>query len=255
VPTVIDILWLAGTGFGNTVDGVSDEFWRHLRDRCPDRFRFVTVTYPAAYGIRLSYGESLDQGRTALLQAIEDSPNKVIIGGYSQGAEIAGNVAAEVSGGEHPFLAVLGCVLIADPRRPTGTSADPVTMGVASGYGIRGMRLIDLWKVPTLWCANEGDAITSLPEGNPLRSIADITEFFAATLDADRANVLYTKVLNSVIEGRMQRWWSWKNWRTWGGALAYTRGYIRDGRHNTDYIRNGLCDRLAGAVARQPWGD
>jgi hypothetical protein len=251
----IDILWLGGTGWGTGGDGISEEFRHQLRDRDPgERFRFVYVNYPADYGEKHTYDESLLIGRDRTLAAIKDSLNDVILGGYSQGADVAGMVACEIALGGHPDLTVLGCLLIADPWRPEGTSADAVIMGVAPGYGIRGQRSPDTNIMPTFWVANPGDPITALPAGNPLRTIADISEFMAvAPNPVTRGNELFTKVLKAVVDGRLQRWWSWNNWRTWGGALAFARGYILDGRHTTDYIKNGLCEALAMCVVNHSW--
>lgn len=250
---MIEILWLCGTGFGGELpDGVSEGFRCELiKCGAIGMFRFTYVQYPADYGVRLTYEESLAEGHRLLIEAITESPYPVIIGGYSQGADIAGTVAAEISAGAHPELTVLGAVLIADPWRPARTSIDTVVMGASSGFGIRGQRAIG--GMPVFWAANEGDPITALPAGNPLRSLADISEFMSATLDRERANELYTKVLTAVSNGRMQRWWSRSNWRTWGGALAYVRGYLVDGRHTDDYIRHGHCATLARVVMNHPW--
>lgn len=245
----IDILWMGGTSFGNGGDGISEEFRRQLEQRAPGSlFRFRYVGYPGDYGLRYAYVESVAIGEESLLKAIADSPNLVIVGGYSQGAEVAANVGVRVYLGERPDLEVLGCLLIADPRRPRG-AGHPI--GPSDGYGVLGER--DLGDLPTLWAANVGDPITDLPEGNPLRTIADISEFMAAGVDPDRAVDLFLKVQRMVSEGRTQRWWDWKNWRTWGGALAYARGYLFDGRHTTDYITRGLCANLAQAVVNRNW--
>lgn len=237
---MIDVLWLRGTGHGAVPDGVSEEFAKFLD---PDRFRFRAVEYPADYGQVLSYAESVQIGVSNLDNAAMQSPNPVVIGGYSQGAAAAGDLAAAVAAGAHPYLDVRGVALIADPLRPAG--AGMPGLPAAAGYGISGQRLIGM---PTLWAANDGDPITALPAGNPLRTVADVSEFLAATCDPSRAADLFVTTLRAVTDGRMQRWWDVSNWRTWGGALAYLRGYLFDGRHTDDYIRRGLCAELAAAV-------
>jgi hypothetical protein len=96
----ITCYWLSGTGFGAHPDGISQTFGAAL-DR--DRFEFVPLRYPAAYGgpLDMSYAASVDIGKHALLDAVRATPNRVAIGGYSQGAGIAGTLAAEIARGEH----------------------------------------------------------------------------------------------------------------------------------------------------------
>lgn len=245
----VDVLWMGGTSFGNGGDGISEEFRRQLEQRATgDCFRFSYVRYPGSYGFPWAYRESVAIGEENLLRAVTDALNPVIIGGYSQGAQVAANVATRYYQGERPDLEVLGCLLIADPWRPRGAGC-PV--GPADGFGILGER--DLPGIPTLWAANAGDPITDLPAGNPLRTVGDISEWMAATVDPQRADRLYRSVQAMVSDGRLQRWWDWRNWQTWNGALRYARGYLFDGRHTTDYITKGLCAELAQAVVNREW--
>ncbi|WP_052373503.1 cutinase family protein, partial [Nocardia otitidiscaviarum] len=214
----IDVLWLAGTGFGRSPDDISLTFAKHLD---ANRFRFLPVRYPADYGAAVSYADSRADGRQALIDAIRATPNLVVLGGYSQGAGIAGDLAAEIGRGQHPDLEVVGCALIADPARPprSGMPHRPP----ASGYGITGAR--DVLGVPTWWAAAEGDPICSLPAGNPLRTLADVTEYYSLADAADAWRWMQS-LLARAEQGRWQRWWSLRHWRTWGGAVAYARGYL-----------------------------
>lgn len=233
---MIDVLWLAGTGFGAAPDGVSLAFAEHLD---PARFRFRAVQYPAAYGgVAMPYAESRAVGRKALRDAIAATDNPVVIGGYSQGAGIAGDFAAYIGSTTGQIRA---CALIADPLRPR----DALSTYPADGYGISGERPV--LGLPTFWAANEGDPITALPAGNPLRGIADMTEWWS--LSGTAATVQWgAHLLEKAKAGAWQRWWSPENWRTWGGAIAYMRGYLFDGRHTDDYVRLGHCERLAAAI-------
>lgn len=243
----IDILWMGGTGFGAGGDGVSEDFrhWLTLLDK-EERFRFSYVDYPGDFGVHgRSYDESVAQGESQALDAIQDSPNPVILGGYSQGADVAGQVARRIATGRlHQQYDIRGVILIADPWRPEG-------VGGVDGSGIRGERGLD--DMPALWCSNPGDPITALPEGNPLRTIADITTLMAASVDPVRAAQLWNEVTAAVRAGRLQRWWDLKNFWTWGGALRYAKGYLFDGRHTLDYVRNGLCAELARQVVDRAW--
>lgn len=232
---------LGGTGFPNGGDGVTDEFAAHLD---PKRFAPRIVPYPAQYGglgFDESYFNSLAAGRAALIDAIQASSNHVVIAGYSQGAAVAGDVAAMIDANGN--LEVFCAALIADPRRPVGGGMPG--RAPASGYGISGERPIR--GVPAYWAANEGDPITALPAGNPLRSVADMTEYFSlrSVVDAERWAL---NLVSRARSGQWQQWWSPANWRTWGGAIAYARGYLFDGRHTDDYVLRGLAQQLAEVV-------
>lgn len=235
----VDVLWLGGTGFGAGGDGVSDWFSRHL-DR--DRFQFRYVPYPGTFGNGPSYGDSREEGRRNLIDAIRATSNLACLGGYSQGAAVAGDLAGEIGRGELPDLEVVGCALIADPCRPRG--AGMPAWPIASGYGIAGEREVS--GVPIWWAANEGDAITSLPAGNPLRSIADISEYFSLAGPAAAFRWMQ-KLQDRAREQRWQRWWSIENWRTWNGAIAYAAGYLGT-RHTADYVVHGHAEQLAKTV-------
>ncbi|WP_280448414.1 PE-PPE domain-containing protein [Nocardia brasiliensis] len=246
---MIDVFWLPGTGFNTGPDGISAAFGAALD---PTRFNFVPLRYPAAYGTAMSYAESVAAGRRILLDAVEASTHDAIIGGYSQGAGIAGDVAAQIWR-SWPTDPVVGCALIADPLRPRGAGIS--ALPIASGYGIAGERPIDgvfaNRTTPVWWVAAEGDPITSLPAGNPLRSIADLTEFMCLASPGD-AHRWGADLVDRAVRGRWQRWWSPANVLSWGGALAYARGYlprpIGDGRHTQAYLDEGLAVGLAKAI-------
>ncbi|WP_167837665.1 alpha/beta fold hydrolase [Nocardia altamirensis] len=239
VDEVIDVLIVGGTWNPNG-DPVTAAFAEALD---PKHFRVQMVPYPADYGRRVAFADSVAVGRKALIEAVEATPNRVVLAGYSQGAAIAGDLAADIGQGLYPHLEVVACALIADPLRPQGRCIgdDP------GGYGVVGQRRIE--NIPTYWAAAQGDPITALPAGNPLRLIADITAYFSLT--SPEAMLRWGRSIIEVATSRqLQRWWSPANWRTWGGAVAYARGYLFDGRHTDDYVRHGHARRLAEAVNR-----
>lgn len=243
---MIDVLMLAGTGFPAGGDGVTDEFARNLD---PTKFAARFVPYPAQYGglgLDESYGDSRAAGHAALLDAIRATPNRAVIAGYSQGAAVVGDVAAEIGAGLHPDLEVLAAAMIADPGRPR--DAGIPGRASASGYGITGERPITGMRA--YWAANEGDPISALPVGNPLRSLADVSEYFSLRSAAD-AERWALKLIDRAKSGQWQRWWSIQNWQSWGGAIAYARGYLLDGRHTDDYLRLGLAAELAQTINRE----
>lgn len=236
---MIDVLWLGGTGWGGGGDGISEEFAKWLD---PERFAFRFVRYPATYGNGPSYGDSRAAGRTALREAIKATTGPVVIGGYSQGAAIAGDIAADIG---TTMPRVRACALIADPMRPEGCLHPGAWL--VGGYGISGQRLIV--GVPTYWTAAAGDPITALPAGNPLRTIADMTEWFSLS-SPDAAWRWGQALLADAKRGGRQRWWSIENWQSWGGAVDFARGYLFGGRHTDDYIRHGYARRLAEHINR-----
>jgi len=237
----VEVIWLPGTGFSTGPDIISSTFGAALD---PYRFQFQSLRYPAAYGSAgMSYAESVRIGKAAMVEAIRATPYRAVIGGYSQGAGIAGDLAAEIGQGFWPDLDVVGCALIADPARPHG--AGMPDWPTASGYGITGERPIE--GVPTWWAANEGDPITALPSGNPLRSIADLSEYYSLRSPGDAIQWM-ERLADRARRNQWQRWWSIENWRSWGGAVAYARGYLFDGRHGFDYVNRGHAHRLAEVV-------
>lgn len=229
---IIDMLWLGGT-FNAQGEGISDDFLKRLD---PKRFRYRYIPYPADYGRDMSYGASLAEGRLALDRAVRESPGAVVVGGYSQGAAIAGNYAANWSNPRK----VIGCALIADPLRDglqTTIGPNP------GGYGIGGARRINT--IPTFRVAAWGDPITALPAGNYLRSVADFSEFMGRDVNAWAVNVL-----SKIVRGQVQPWWRWNNRRDWAEAGRWLRGYSQDGRHTNAYVTEGLTRQLAEAVNR-----
>ncbi|MET8648518.1 PE-PPE domain-containing protein [Nocardia aurea] len=241
---MITCFWLPGTGFSTGPDGISQAFGAAL-DR--DRFEFVPLRYSAAYGgLDVSYAVSVAQGKQVLLDAIRATPNRVIIGGYSQGAGIAGSLAQEIARGKHRDVEVLACALIADPLRPEGQGAPGLP--APGGYGIAGERFIDP-SLPAFWASAPGDAICALPAGNPLRSIADLSEWYSLRSPGD-AFVWMEKLKERAFQRRWQRWWSLENWRSWSGAIGFATGYLT-GRHTTAYLTEDLAVGLAAVVNRE----
>lgn len=240
---MIDVLILPGTGFPRG-DGISQAFADSLD---PTRFAPRIVEYAAAYGgLDMPYAQSRHTGRRALLQAITGY-RPFVLAGYSQGAGIAGDLAVEIVQHMPGVCAdhLVGCALIADPYRPmlAGMPHRPP----APGYGIAGQRAVP---GPVWWAAADGDPITALPAGNPLRSVADLSEWWSLAGPAE-IHAWALDLVDKARHQRIQRWWSGENWRTWAGALRFARGYLIDGRHTTDYLRLGHVQALADVVGRE----
>lgn len=209
-----------------------------------NRFRSRWVAYPARYAAGMSYKESRTTGEENLIAAIGRDWNPVVLLGYSQGADIVGNVAAAVARGEYPDLNVAGVALIADPARHPRQVLGPDP----GGYGIRGQRFIPDGRFPVWQVAASGDPIAALPTGNPLRSIADLSEAFSTR--PEDARPWLRDIGSKAALGRMQPWWAPWRWQDWAGAVAWARGYAIDGRHTVAYWSEGHLTRLATAIER-----
>lgn len=244
----VSVYILPGTGFPMGGDGVCEAFAARLD---PARFDARILSYPAAFGAPMSWARSRDIGRQVLIDAIRSTSNLVALAGFSQGAGIAGDLAAEIGRGEHPFLEVVGCALIADPGRPIGGGMPGSP--VVGGYGIAGERPV--LGVPTWWAAAEGDPITALPAGSLLRTVADVAEYYSLA-DSAQAFQWGQHLVDRAKAGQWQRWWSIENWRSWGGALQYAYNYLPvGGRHGRAYVAEGLAARLADVVNREVTSD
>ncbi|KAF0847556.1 cutinase family protein [Nocardia caishijiensis] len=138
-----------------------------LRQQYGDDITVLYVPYAAsAFDLGLSYAESLSTLESRvdrILRGLCDS-TRVILAGYSQGADGIGDLATEIGHGDGPVEAdrVVGVGLLADPHRDPNTTlslGDP-----QPGYGIAGSRDRDFGalteRVRTL-CA-DGDLYCSL---------------------------------------------------------------------------------------------
>ncbi len=132
--------------------------------------RDVTVLYvpyaASAFDLGLSYAESLSTLESGLRQIMRGlcGSTRVVLAGYSQGADGIGDLATEIGSGDGPIDAdrVVGVGLLADPHRDPSTA---LSLGNPQpGRGIAGTRSRDFGavteRVRTL-CA-DGDLYCSL---------------------------------------------------------------------------------------------
>ncbi|MGY0498443.1 cutinase family protein [Nocardia sp. FBN12] len=140
-------------------DGLRQEFGRDIT--------VLYVPYAAsAFDLGLSYAESLNTLESRLHHMLRGlcSSTRVVLAGYSQGADGIGDLATEIGNGDGPIGAdrVVGVGLLADPHRDPNTT---LSLGNPQpGHGIAGTRSQDFGalteRVRTL-CA-DGDLYCSL---------------------------------------------------------------------------------------------
>ena len=222
-PTVVV---LGGTG--ETYDGdrrtapagMLEFVTRHL----PGHWSKVWVPYPAVYAQGVGgYGASREAGVVAAARAVDAAPGAVYLIGFSQGAASAGDLARRIALLQYPRLSLSGVGLLADPMR----HRDQGLPGQTSGWGIGGERFIPTDRFPVWQLAAPGDPICRLPAGNPLRSLADLSEYYAPGGERE-----WFRQLRLRAEGnRWQKWWNPANVASWFGAIAWAKGYLVDGRH------------------------
>ncbi|WP_280385937.1 cutinase family protein [Nocardia wallacei] len=117
-----------------------------LSDRFGDRFLSQFLGYSAsAWDRGLSYGASEATGITAATGELTDlarrcSAAKFVLAGYSQGADVIGDLAASIGCGKGPIPPerVIAVGLIADPQQ--GTEGGKVVGPPLDGHGIAGPR-------------------------------------------------------------------------------------------------------------------
>ncbi|WP_067714153.1 cutinase family protein [Nocardia yamanashiensis] len=139
----------------------------------PDSIRTNYVNYPATafpwetgvYG--RSKAEAIGNAR-AMIASIADScaETKIALLGYSQGADAAGDLAAEIGTGEGvvPPDRIAAVGLMSDPRRsPTDIQIGPETPGAGAGgarpggFGLLADRARTICAVGDLYCATATD--------------------------------------------------------------------------------------------------
>jgi hypothetical protein len=107
----------------------------------PNTFRAIYPSYPAEAFLQsgMTYSASKTAGDQAMATVMEQCPNsKFVIGGYSQGAQVANDVAVNIGAGSGPVPAasVLAAVMLANPK--LGTAGSQVVGPKLDGQGIAG---------------------------------------------------------------------------------------------------------------------
>ncbi|MGB7508416.1 MAG: cutinase family protein [Mycobacterium sp.] len=106
----------------------------------------IEVYYPAyaasAFDQGRTYADSKETGKSAINNILTSAcaTSKFLLSGYSQGADAAGDIAAEIGNGRGvvPAARILGVGLVADPHQ--GTAGGTVVGPKVDGQGIGGVR-------------------------------------------------------------------------------------------------------------------
>lgn len=228
-------------------DGVS---WTFLNRLDRTRFAVQPVAGPYDYGQPTPFVESNRIIRDNAVMLLRHRTGPFVLSGYSAGGYVAGDLANEITAGEVDGVdpeRLVGVALLADPKRPEGAGADGIW--TPPGYGIAGQRAV--LKARTWWGTAPVDCIAALTADSPLRTAADLTRAFTVNpLGWDEwAQDMYDRL---VVRRDLQLWWKFgfrpSRWTEAANALA---GYLRFGAHTDDYIRRGVCVRLADVVNRE----
>ncbi|QPO17122.1 lysin B [Gordonia phage Lilbeanie] len=197
----------------------------------PSDWLHVEVDHPAEYGFvngsrnpfAKSYEETKADGllRTeeAVRGIIERDPGaRIVIAGYSAGANIAGDFVAQHAA---EFPNIVYCILVADPLAP----------GTPKVYGIAGRRPVP--GVPTAWISRADDVICCCPANSPLRVIARLTRRMQLADRTVWAHDVYEQLLNpktrALIAKELGPWWLPTEWGRYDQAKAQARRYIGGG--------------------------
>lgn len=241
-------------GTGEHING-----WTNLLNHVTillDRTKYIIgadIPYPASIGaanpntnpLGCSEEESVVQGVKLIVDYVRACPNVVGLIGYSLGAETVSRFLELKVQGQFADCEIAWVGLVANPNRAPGESIDSNSVG----YGINGVHAPYPAHIPVFTAANPQDGITSCPEGSPLRTLADhVSNFtFAGTSWSEDE-------MNRLLSNRWQptdaNWWAHpvETWNKYNTAAALMRGYLFDGQHNTAYLYQGFCDRLAARL-------
>lgn len=185
----VNVIMVPGTTEtnSNANPNVSVGMLKPITDPLVSRFGSgVKVTYvpyaAAAFTNGKAYTESKKEGADRLRKAIAEACGKVIFGGYSQGADIAGDEASAIGNGRSPIKPdkIMAVGLLADPGQ--GVDGETIVGPKITGRGISGSRPGGMGKLSgrVATICNPGDLYCNLDRDNsPL--IGNIANFLALT--------------------------------------------------------------------------
>lgn len=215
----------------------------------PKKYMIIELVWSAAFGpIPRWDGDSFTvnvlHAEHALLGLIAKYPGAILLG-YSGGAQVAGNVAAQIGEGWHPALTIRAVVLISDPSRHKSQ-----IIGVnRGGQGILGGRYIKSDRFQVLQFSAPGDPISELPEGNALADLAQLI----TSLSLVDVPAWMEDLRRKALKGALQIWK--RSGVDWWNAYKWSLGYTAHGRH-TCYLHEKMqgvsvtyAERAASMIA------
>lgn len=241
---LIRAIHVRGVKEPHDVNGISATFL-HALDQ--DRFLTILAAADMDYGAPVPFAESYAYARARVIEQILIAPGPVVLSGYSGGAYVIGDLARDIAEGRVDGVMasdIAAVALLADPLRPEGEGAPGIP--TPGGYGIAGQRYIP--DIPAFWGSASRDAITACAADNPLRTVADLSTLWS--VDPLRAIPWAQDVMHRLIYRQLQPWWMhpFRPAEQWGGAIDALNGYLWQGHHTNDYLREGVCVALAAAV-------
>lgn len=247
----IHVIHVRGVKEPEGAAGISGTFLNTL-DR--NRFLPIQLVQPMDYGFPMPFAESYEHARQQVIELIHElihtGPGRVVLSGYSGGAYVMGDLARDIAGGIVNGIdpaKIAAVALLADPERPEGAGAPGIP--TPGGYGIAGSRAVN--GVPAFWGTSSADPIASLTADNPLRTVADLSTLWS--VDPLKAIPWARNVMHRLIFRQLQPWWMhpFRPDVQLEEAIAALNGYVWQGHHTDDYLRQGICTALADVVNRE----
>jgi PE-PPE domain len=223
----LSVLCIPGTAENSMGPGVTGMLANVTRVLQP-RFQCSMVPYPAAYGFPVSEAKSIQVGVDNAITAIRTAPYPVVLLGYSQGAQIARAILAELAQGMHRDLVVIAAGLIADPLRPPGFASGPQELrDRLTGWGVAGQMQewgenVQVWSM-----ARPEDIICNAPGDSPIRALADWTRWMSITDPIAWGNGVLQTAKDHRFQAVMTNWrHPWGAWQQYKAAVGGVVGYL-----------------------------
>lgn len=215
------VITVPGIGEAASQDGAPVGMLKLLTDKLPeDRFRAEHFNWRNQYGPTPSldgaaYAVNVEAAIVALTARCTAAGDDVVVCGYSGGADVASQVAAQL---KIPLIAV------ANPRR-RGTDSSAPFYGIIEPREDNENLVFDL--------ANAADVIPCCPTNSPLRGFYELTKNFSLS-DPDEWG---RQLLLSAQRGAF-RPAPGQTLNDWWMALRYVHGYLDGSQHVRWYERN-----------------
>ncbi|MCQ4122719.1 PE-PPE domain-containing protein [Rhodococcus tibetensis] len=230
------VLALGGTGESHPDDHRTEVsgLLREVTDKLDDRFVARWVGYPASYGPvaagGLSYKQSTEMGVRALLDRLKETPDPIILIGYSQGCTVIRELLGIIAAGHMTAGRVVAAGLISDPQQPAGV------LPGCEGRGVAGEGPPLPATVSVMWVADPQDMICNASEDSYVRDIADLTR----SMSVRTAHIWFSQIWQLLRHNSFQN-------------AAKTRISPRQWRTDLRRLRTALVEILGYLPPRLAW--